>query len=132
MENCKYLEDKKCLLCLEKCKESKYTNCKIYNNVLKEKPSEQIYTIREDVTCKKCGFHFAYRYEGRLFPSGLSSKEIDKCPKIYGKYYNKTHLFSAVGFGGTIPYKCAGCNRIGLINMSLECYEDLFDENLEN
>ena len=54
---------------------------------------------------------------------------IDKNPELYGKYYNKEHLFNSIGFGGTIPYVCPNCGNIGLINCSLEGYDNAFEDD---
>lgn len=126
---CKYLDKSICCLTLKKCQEKEKDNCPLKQYVNNDKKGEDIYNIRQDITCKNCGKKLAYQYKGKLYQYGLPKDIIDRCPKIYGKYYNKTYLSSAVGFGGTIPYTCCGCGKEGLIGISMETYENLFEEN---
>lgn len=130
--NCLYKKDGICCLTLKKCrKEKTINNCKLKDKVKENQPFKDVYEIAENITCKNCGSNVAYQLVGRLYPNGLPKSIILKHPQIYGKYYNRTYLSPAIGFGGTIPYKCSGCGKEGLIEISLEGYDNLFIKKSE-
>lgn len=132
MLKCIYSENSFCYLTCKSCKKQKdFDKCEYAKKVKDKVPIEKIYHVREDVICKSCGGHVAYQEAGTLYPQGLNKEMILKNKKIYGKYYNIPHRFASVGFGGTIPYKCACCGEIGLIGkgeIGLEGYKILFEE----
>ena len=125
-EICKYCDKSTCLLSREKCKEKTAEKCKVYKRLKQNKDNPQELYEKEIVICKDCGEVTAIRFVGTFYQTGLPERVIDKQPKIYGKYYNREHMFSAVGFGGTIPYRCTKCGREGLIDEALETYECQF------
>ena len=90
----------------------------------------QLYTIKKDVKCIKCGNIGAVQYYGNFHPSGLGD-ELDKMGEmtksIFEKYRNEPYMSHAMGFGGTIPHQCLNCGNIGLIDFgSLEGYDMAF------
>lgn len=130
--NCLYKKNEICCLSLKKCrKEKTIKNCKLKNKVEENKPFKDVYEIADNIVCKNCGSNIAYQLVGRLYPNGLPKSIILKQPILYGKYYNRTYLSPAIGFGGTIPYKCAGCGKEGLIKTNLEGYDNLFIKKSE-
>lgn len=131
---CEFIDKGNCILTNKTCRktnENSIKNCKYLNRVKEDAPSQNIYNVREDITCIKCGGHTAYQYVGKLYPSGLPKEKILRFPP-YGKYYDKTYLSPAVGFGGTIPYKCGSCGEVGLIDCCLEGYEAIFTAKKED
>lgn len=97
----------------------------------KKTPSINLYEIKENVRCVKCGSKGAVKYYGSYYPNGLGSRidEMGETSKqFYEKYRNTPKMSRAVGFGGTIPYKCLNCGNTGLIDIGgLECLEKAFE-----
>ena len=66
-----------------------------------------LHTVRTDLECVDCGNVGAV--------------------KFYGKYNHRTkEMNHAVGFGGTIPYRCLKCNTVGLERLPMEGYKVKF------
>jgi len=91
---------------------------------------DDLYTIVENVECVKCNHKGAIQYYGKYYPYGLGD-EVDTfgelTKKIMEKYRDNPYMSNAMGFGGTIPYKCTNCGNVGLIDMGgLEEYEMAF------
>ncbi|CAK0770893.1 conserved hypothetical protein [Gammaproteobacteria bacterium] len=76
--------------------------------IQEDRDKERLYLIREDVKCVKCNSKGAV--------------------KFFGTWKRKDGKIGyAVGFGGTVPYKCLNCGGIGLINCNgLEGYKMQF------
>lgn len=90
-----------------------------------KKEGINLYTIREDVMCIKCGNKGAIQHFGKWYESGLGERVKDS-PSLKD-YRNKPFMSRAVGFGGTIPYRCLNCGNTGLIDMGgLEGYKLAF------
>ena len=113
---CEYLSKGVCCLTLKYCRKTTgQAKCKLKSEVKEKTISEEIYHINKDVTCKTCGCHFAYQCAGKLYPQGLPKEKIMKYKEVFGKYYNKCYFSAPVGFGGTIPWICGNCGKIGVI-----------------
>lgn len=94
---------------------------------MKKNDGIQLYSIRKDVKCTKCGSKGAVQSYGTWYSQGFGG-DIDKLPPTYQKYHNKEFMSRSVGFGGTIPYQCLNCGNTGLINQSgLEGYNKAFE-----
>ena len=78
-----------------------------------------LYEIEEDIKCLKCGNKGAVRYFGVWYPQGLKENENSN-------HKDKPLMSHAVGFGGTIPYRCLNCGNIGL-DMNFEGYKRSFE-----
>lgn len=84
-----------------------------------------LFTVREDVTCIKCGNKGAVQFYGKYFPRGIGN-EANRS-KYLEEYRNKPYMSHAIGFGGTIPHKCMNCGNTGLIDFGgLEGYKMAF------
>lgn len=93
----------------------------------------KIYNVRDDVRCTACGCKGAVQYAGTYYPHGMK-EELDKyekdsvVAKAYEKYRNQCYVSPAIGFGGTIPYRCMNCDNTGLIDIhGLEGYKKAFE-----
>ncbi|MDD3906504.1 MAG: hypothetical protein PHS46_08310, partial [Candidatus Omnitrophica bacterium] len=96
-----------CKITNQRCPKRKGNNpCQIVERIKENTDSEPLYKVRKDVTCLQCGHKGAVRYRGGFYRSGLPYDAIAGMPEIYGKYYNRPYMSSAVGFGGTIPWEC--------------------------
>ncbi|MGF7535331.1 hypothetical protein AAGG74_16905 [Bacillus mexicanus] len=75
---------------------------------------KDLYEIKEDVVCLKCGNKGAIQYYGRYYPKGVGdlADEI----KTYENVRDKPYMSPAMGYGGTIPYSCLNCKSTGLID----------------
>ncbi len=78
----------------------------------------KLYTINTDVECVKCGNIGAVQHYGEWYESGLGSKR------------DKPFMDYAMGFGGTIPYRCLNCDNVGLIDIvgNFEGYKRAFEK----
>lgn len=87
--------------------------------------SVDLFTVRSDVRCVKCGNKGAVQSYGNYYPNGIGDKANDI--KSLEKYRNKAYLSHSMGFGGTIPHVCLNCGNVGLIDFGgLEGYEQAF------
>lgn len=103
-------------------KEEKYMN---YEGV-------SLYEVKEDVRCLKCGHKGAIQSYGKWYPRGLGDR-AEKLPAPYNKYKDQPKMSQAMGFGGTIPWKCTNCGNTGLIDFGgLEGYDMAFKTIKEN
>lgn len=97
----------------------------------KKTPSIKLYEVREDVKCLKCGCKGAVKSYGTYYPIGLGNRidELKENTRIFQEpYRNKPKMSKAVGFGGTVPYKCLNCGNTGLIDIGgLELLEKAFE-----
>jgi hypothetical protein len=90
-----------------------------------ERPGEELYRIKRNVKCLKCGHIGAIQYTGTYYYKGMGSR-VDGIESME-KYRDEEHLSPAFGFGGTIPYECTNCGIRGLIGGGgLEGYEGVF------
>lgn len=70
-----------------------------------------LFEVNFDAVCDKCGHKGAVKFFGDWRDTG------DK----------DTRMNYAVGFGGTIPYRCTNCGNIGMIDSDgLEGYKKAF------
>lgn len=83
-----------------------YPNVKDFLALLKQTPSFPLYRVVFSVTCDECWKRGAIQAAGQWYES-------------------LGHLSPAIGFGGTIPYRCPECQNVGL-TASLEGYQDSF------
>lgn len=84
-----------------------------------------LYKIDEDVICTQCGNKGAIQYFGKWYEQGLGEKARDTIS--LKEFENKPFMSHAVGFGGTVPYKCLNCGNVGLIDINgLEGYKMAF------
>ena len=92
--------------------------------------STPLYKVNNNVYCLQCGHKGAVQFYGNYYPNGLGDKvnELGSISKpLMEKYRNNPHMSYAMGFGGTIPWRCSNCNNEGLIDSGgLECYEQAF------
>lgn len=87
---------------------------------------QELYTVRTDVKCVKCGNKGAIQHYGNYFPKGVGA--LADGIKSFEDVRNKPYLSPAMGFGGTIPYRCMNCNSMGLIDFGgLEGYKMAFE-----
>lgn len=85
-----------------------------------------LYTIRNDVRCVRCGNKGAVQRYGKYYPDGM--KEDTPNSKVYEKHRDKPYLSRTGGFGGTIPHQCLNCGNTGLINhIGLEGLKKAFE-----
>jgi DNA-directed RNA polymerase subunit RPC12/RpoP len=92
---------------------------------MKGKEGIALYSIEENVECVKCGSKGAVQHFGNWHEKGLG-KDAKEFPSLKG-YQNKPFMSHAIGFGGTIPYKCLNCGNVGLIDVDgLEGYRLAF------
>jgi DNA-directed RNA polymerase subunit RPC12/RpoP len=85
----------------------------------------ELFTIRKDVECLKCGNIGAIQSYGKYYPNGVG--ELADEIKSYEDVRNKPHMDHSMGFGGTIPYKCMNCKNAGLVDFGgLEGYKKAF------
>ena len=97
----------------------------------KKTPNIKLFEIKENVKCVKCGCKGAVKYYGNYFPNGLGSR-VDEYKETSRQflepYRNSPRMSRAVGFGGTVSYKCLNCGNTGLIDIGgLECLEKAFE-----
>lgn len=89
-----------------------------------------LFEVREDVVCNKCGNRGAVRAYGGYFPHGMHEEFKDFFHDSYIKdEYQKVapRMFSISGLGGTVPWRCLNCGNSGLTNfVGLEGYKCAF------
>lgn len=89
------------------------------------KQTTELFKIRRDVSCLKCGCQGAVQVYGDYYPQGVGAL-ADNFPP-YEMYRNNPYMSHSMGFGGTIPYECLNCGNIGLIDFGgLEGYTRAF------
>lgn len=85
---------------------------------------DELFTVRKDVHCIKCGNKGAVQYYGDYYPMGTGNR-LSKLDLPFDKDVPK--MSHAVGFGGTIPHECLNCGNVGLIDGDgLEGYKKAF------
>lgn len=91
----------------------------------------KLYELNENVKCVKCDHKGAIQYYGSWYPYGIGNK-VDEFKTEFTKshmekYRDNPRMDYAIGFGGTIPWKCTNCGNVGLIDFGgLEGYEMAF------
>ena len=87
----------------------------------------ELYEVNNNVICLKCGHAGAVQPFGTWYPNGLGEFESSIPNNPYLKYKDKPFMSHALGFGGTIPWRCTNCGNIGLIDFGgLEGYKQAF------
>lgn len=86
----------------------------------------QLYEVRKDVVCNKCGNKGAVQFYGSYFFNGVRGNAVIS-KYIEPSKLDNPYMSPAVGFGGTIPFECTNCGNTGLIDMDgLEGYRKAF------
>ena len=100
---------------------------------MKSEERTQLFKVRHDIVCTKCGCKGGVKYYGTWYPNGIPLPEnydqlTDISKKYFGKQRDKPYMSSAIGPGGTIPWECLNCGNIGLIDIKgLEGYGKAFE-----
>ena len=85
----------------------------------------ELYTVRSDVQCLRCGCRGAVQSYGKYYPEGVG--ELADKYKSFESVKDKPYLSAAMGFGGTIPWRCLNCGNTGLADQSgLEGFKQAF------
>ncbi len=94
------------------------------------KAEDQLYRVKNDAQCLKCGCRGAVQFYGNFYPEGIGERADNGGPlskKALEKYRDSEHMSHAMGFGGTIPWECLNCGNTGLIDSGgLEGYQQAF------
>lgn len=85
-----------------------------------------LYVVNENVKCLQCDCKGAIQHYGHYYPTGVG--ELADEISVYEDVRNKPYMAPAMGFGGTIPFKCLNCGNLGLIDYGgLEGYRKAFE-----
>lgn len=76
-----------------------------------------LYKIKDDVECIKCGNKGAVQFYGKWYESGLGDKAKES--NSLKKFVNKPFMNHAGGLGGNTPYRCLNCGNTGLIDVDM-------------